>query len=188
MTYKELEKVNSEMVTIDVKGKPYPEVVEKIKAFKKIYPDGSITTELLSDKDGKAVFKATVAVKDTTTGEVNVLGTGHAYECQNASYINKTSYLENCETSAVGRALSMAGFGSDKSVASLEEVAHAINQQTTTKIISAKEAANLEKTATANQREWALKAYNIKSFAEMTNEQYKDFTDRLKKIEAKNES
>lgn len=53
--------------------------------------------------------------------------------------------------------------------------------------ITKKEADNLENIATDNQKEWAYKAYNIKSFTEMTNEQYKDFTDRLKKIEAKNE-
>jgi hypothetical protein len=58
-----------------------------------------------------------------------VLGTGTAYEKESSSFINKTSYIENCETSAVGRALGMCGFGIDVSVASAEEVQNAINNQ-----------------------------------------------------------
>ena len=48
---------------------------------------------------------------------------------ENSSFINKTSYIENCETSAVGRALGMAGIGIDTAVASAEEVQNAINNQ-----------------------------------------------------------
>ena len=59
-----------------------------------------------------------------------MLGTGTAYEKESSTFINKTSYIENCETSAVGRALGMAGFGIDTSVASAEEVKNAINNQT----------------------------------------------------------
>jgi hypothetical protein len=51
-----------------------------------------------------------------------VLATGHAYEQEGSTYINKTSALENCETSAVGRALALAGFEIKKSIASKEEV------------------------------------------------------------------
>lgn len=64
-----------------------------------------------------------------------ILGTGTAYEKENSSFINKTSYIENCETSAVGRALGMAGFGIDTSVASAEEVENAMQQQEADKII-----------------------------------------------------
>ena len=55
--------------------------------------------------------------------------TGHAYEKENSSFINKTSYIENCETSAVGRALAMLGFEIKKSIASKEEVENAKLQQ-----------------------------------------------------------
>jgi hypothetical protein len=58
------------------------------------------------------------------------LATGYAQEKESSSFINKTSYIENCETSAVGRALGFCGFGIDVSVASYEEVANAINNQT----------------------------------------------------------
>jgi hypothetical protein len=56
-----------------------------------------------------------------------------AYEKENSSFINKTSALENCETSAVGRALAILGFEIKKSVASYEEVANAkLNQNNDT--------------------------------------------------------
>ena len=59
----------------------------------------------------------------------SILGTGTAYEKEGSSFINKTSYIENCETSAVGRALGFAGFGIDTSIASAEEVMNAQYQQ-----------------------------------------------------------
>ena len=62
----------------------------------------------------------------------NLLGKAHAYERENSSFINNTSYIENCCTSATGRALGYAGYGIDTSVASYEEVANAINNQTIT--------------------------------------------------------
>ena len=99
MEYKELIKANSEIKTVDIKGKEYATVVERLKSFRRVYPMGFVRTELISDEDGKAVIKAEVGCGDV------VFGTGHAYEVKGSSFINKTSYIENCETSAVGRAL-----------------------------------------------------------------------------------
>lgn len=97
-----------------------------------VYPTGSIETEMIKDENGVCAFKAIVSYQE------NVLGMGHASEKEGSSFINKTSYLENCETSAVGRALGMAGFGIDTSIASAEEVANAITQQETEKVIDKK--------------------------------------------------
>ena len=55
--------------------------------------------------------------------------TGIAYEKEGASFINKTSALENCETSSVGRALGFLNIGIDTSIATAEEVGNAIHQQ-----------------------------------------------------------
>ena len=55
--------------------------------------------------------------------------TGIAYERESTSFINKTSYIENCETSCVGRALGMLGIGIDTSIASAEEVENALENQ-----------------------------------------------------------
>ena len=92
-----------------------------------MYPQGSIQTEMISNQDGICIFKAIVSDENGC-----LLGTGTAYEKENSSFINKTSYIENCETSAVGRALGMAGFGIDVSVASAEEVQNAIANQEVT--------------------------------------------------------
>ena len=126
MTYQDLLRANATIATTDIKGKQYAEVNQRIKAFRMLYPEGGIVTELISNENGICVIKATV-IND----EGKVLATGTAYEKESSSFINKTSYIENCETSAVGRALGMCGIGIDTSVASAEEVQTAIiNQET----------------------------------------------------------
>lgn len=127
MKYLDLAIANEQIKTTDIKGKEYAEVNERIKVFRMLYPQGSINTEMLSNKDGICIFRA--IVRDELG---NILGTGTAYEKEDSSFINKTSYIENCETSAVGRALGMCGIGINTSVASAEEVQNAINNQTLT--------------------------------------------------------
>jgi hypothetical protein len=106
--------------------KDYVEVNVRIEKFYDKYPDGRIITDLISWNDGVVVMKAFV-YKDHETDKP--IATGMAYEKEGSSFINKTSALENCETSAVGRALAMAGFEIKKSIASKEEVANAkLNQ------------------------------------------------------------
>lgn len=124
LTAEQLRKANENIRMTDVKGKAYAEVNQRIKAFRAVCPGGRIATEILKDEGGVCLMKATVADEAG-----NVLGVGHAYEKEGSSYINKTSYIENCETSAVGRALGMCGIGIDTSVASAEEVQNAMEQQ-----------------------------------------------------------
>lgn len=128
MTYEELNTVNQSINTTDIKGKAYAEVNERVKGFRRLFPNGSISTQLISidesDNGKVCVFLATVADENGKT-----LATGTAYEKENSTYINKTSYIENCETSAVGRALGFLGIGIDTSIASSEEVQNAIANQ-----------------------------------------------------------
>lgn len=112
-----------ELETITIKGRPYVMVKERVKAFWDIYPDGQILTELLKLTDDMVVMKA------TAYDQREVLATGHAFEMRESSNINLTSYIENCETSAVGRALAFVGIGIDTSIASADEVRRAITQQ-----------------------------------------------------------
>ena len=128
-TWEQLVKAKSIIRTVDVKGKEYAEVNQRIKAFRSICPGGAIVTEMLSNENGMCVFKATILDE-----EMRIIGTGTAYEKETSSYINKTSYIENCETSAVGRALGMCGFGIDTSIASAEEVQNAILNQSPNKV------------------------------------------------------
>lgn len=122
-TFEDIQRANESIQTMDVKGKEYAMVNQRIKAFRIVYPMGFIRTSIISLEDGVCTMMAEVGVGD------QILGTGHAQEKESSSYINKTSYIENCETSAIGRALGMAGFGIDTSVASYEEVANAIKNQ-----------------------------------------------------------
>ena len=123
MTFNDIREANAHIQTTNIKGKEYAEVNQRIKAFRMLCPEGTIRTELVLDEDGRCIMRAEVWDGET------LLGTGTAYEREQSSYINKTSYIENCETSAVGRALGMCGLGIDTSVASKEEVENAIAQQ-----------------------------------------------------------
>lgn len=124
ITYEDIQRVNSEMLMTDIKGKDYAEVPQKVSAFRKLFPMGSITTDILYMENGMVVMKAVASVDGV------VLGEGIAYEKEGSSFINRTSYFENCQTSAVGRALSFIGLmGGSESIASLEEVMNAKKQQ-----------------------------------------------------------
>lgn len=124
ITFNELVTANKTIKTVSVQNKQYAEVPQRIKAFRCIQPNGAIITEMLSNEGGVCIFKATVYDE-----EGRILGTGTAYEREGSTFINKTSYIENCETSAVGRALGMCGFGIDVAIASAEEIMNAIANQ-----------------------------------------------------------
>lgn len=127
ITYEQIKAVSDGIVTTNIKGKEYAAVNGRINAFRRLYPQGFITTDIVSMEAGVVVMKATCGYYDN--GQAVVLGTGMAYEREGSSNINKTSYIENCETSAIGRALGMAGLGINTAVASSEEVQNAIKQQ-----------------------------------------------------------
>lgn len=127
ITYEQIKAASDGIVTTNIKGKEYAAVNGRINAFRRLYPQGFITTEIVSLDAGVVVMKATCGYYEN--GQAVVLGTGMAYEREGSSNINKTSYIENCETSAVGRALGMAGIGVTTAVASSEEVQNAILQQ-----------------------------------------------------------
>lgn len=137
VTYDQIKAANETIKTTGIERKDkdgnitvkdYAEVNQRIKAFRMVFPDGSILTELMSNENGVCIFRAICGYRNEN-GELIILGSGTAYEKENSTFINKTSYIENCETSAVGRALGMAGFGIDTSVASAEEVTNAMNNQ-----------------------------------------------------------
>ncbi len=102
---------------VSIKGKLYVQVSDRILYFNETYPDGYIQTELLSQPhDERVVIRATVSPAEGRRF------TGMAQEVVGEGFINKTSALENCETSAVGRALAMMGIGVIDSVASIDEI------------------------------------------------------------------
>ena len=127
LTYKQIEAVNEKIKSLDIKGKNYAPVDERIKAFRQLLPNGFILTQIIELKPEYCVIKAIVGYYNG--GNQIILGNGTAREKAGDTFINKTSYVENCETSAVGRALGMLGLGMVGSLASAEEVLNALNNQ-----------------------------------------------------------
>lgn len=119
------------MKTVNIKGKQYVEVKERVKFFHEKYPKGSITTELLTYKDKTWVVKATIV---TSIEEPRVF-TGMAQEVESDNYkeVNFTSALENAETSAVGRAMAFLNIGVVDGIASSDEINKAKNRSSTKK-------------------------------------------------------
>lgn len=183
MKFEDLVKANKEIKTTNIKGKDYAEVNQRIKVFRMLFPNGSISTSIESLENGVVVMKA--VVKDE---EDHVLGTGYAYEKESSSFINKTSYIENCETSAVGRALGMLGIGIDTSVASYEEVANAIEQQEAQKIEnSVIDELKVEALIARCKKEVVdtskiLRLYKVSNLAELTEKQYANINVYWEKI------
>ena len=148
---------------IKIHGKDYETVASRLTRFRKVHPNGRITCEILQD-DGKAiVMRASVGFLD-----VGTIATGHAEEIRGSSNINKTSALENCETSAIGRALAAAGFESGGSIASADEVEIAVARQAYEKTVSRTAKKVKEPLVTAKQ----LKALSLLLEAHESGEGY----------------
>ena len=107
---------------VKIHGKEYKTVALRIQEFREKHPDFTIQTDLVEANDVLVVMKATISMGP------QVIATGYAEEVRTASKINRTSALENAETSAVGRALAFFGLGGSE-IASADEVANAITQQ-----------------------------------------------------------
>lgn len=116
----------TQLKTTNIKGKEYVEVNTRVQYFRECpdYKGWSLETEIIELDEKRAVLRAVIKDKDE-----RVIATGMAYENANSTYINKTSYIENCETSAWGRALGNLGIGIGTSIASSEEVKNAIENQ-----------------------------------------------------------
>ena len=117
---------NYKFKTTNIRGKQYVEVNERIKFFRQEtkYNGWGIHTDINMLDGEQCLCKCTIV---SDSGEI--MAQGHAHEVKSSSNINKTSHVENCETSAVGRALAMLGIGIDTSIASANEVEDAIAQQ-----------------------------------------------------------
>ena len=178
ITFEDIQKANETIKTTDIKGKEYAEVNQRIKAYRMVYPNGTIRTKIGKLENGICLF-----IAEVTNNDGEVIATGTAYEKENSTFINKTSYIENCETSAVGRALGMAGFGIDTSVASAEEVQNAIeNQKEDKKVILAteKQVEMLEKLMTNEQKIEACKLVGKNNLKEFTIQEASSLIKKLK--------
>ena len=115
------------MKSVNIKGKQYITVNERLIYFRKqpIFKGWRILEELVELNDKEGIFKVSILDKEN-----NIISSAHAQEYRDSSYINKTSFVENGYTSALGRALGYLGIGIDVAIASANEMAKAVNNQT----------------------------------------------------------
>ncbi len=112
---------------VKIHNKSYLTVAERISMFRNDHPEHTILTEILSIDDSRVLIQATIQDESGRT-----LSQGIAEEVRGSSNINKTSAVENCESSAIGRCLAFYKYSGDESIASADEVQRAIEQQTRT--------------------------------------------------------
>ena len=112
-------------MSVKIHGKEYRTVAERVNLFHEENKDvvKSMKRKILLNNDKVVAMRTTIKIGDCVYH-------GHAQEVYGSTQVNKTSALENCETSAIGRALASAGFGGTE-FASADEVANAISQQNT---------------------------------------------------------
>lgn len=161
--------------TINIHGKEYKTVALRVKEFidSDKHKGWSIETEIVADGN-TVVMKA--VIKDEAA---RIRGTGYAEELRGSTNINKTSALENCETSAIGRALASVGFAGTE-YASANEVSDAIIQQSAIKAqqeLLNYNAAVREHLPTIN----AIKLALIDGDLETANEEWSELTEEEKR-------
>ena len=108
---------------VNIRGKEYQTVAYRVQRFRESHPEWSLLTDIISVDDDRVVMKA--AILDP---EGRIIATGHAEEVRASRNINRTSALENAETSAIGRCLAALGLGGTE-FATANEVQGAIQQQ-----------------------------------------------------------
>ena len=114
------------MKTINIKGNKYVTVNERLIYFRQQekFKNWQIVESLVSIDTIEGIFKCTINDADG-----NIIVTAHTQEYRDSSYINKTSFVENGFTSALGRALGYLGIGIDTAIASEDELINAKSNQ-----------------------------------------------------------
>ena len=112
--------------TVNIKGKKYSTVNERHKHLLQYFPEARFNEEIIFHDADRVVVKTELHIGDI------IYSVGHAEEYRNANFINKTSALENCSSSSLGRCLAAFGL-SGSEYASAEELVNALNNQNTSK-------------------------------------------------------
>lgn len=143
------------MKTLNIKGKEYVTVNERLKAFRNNFKDYSLTTEIIELGADFCTMKATI-----TDDKGVIRATGFAREVVAKSPINKFAFVENCETSAIGRCLGNFGIGIDNAICTADELLMKLSQETETPAL---------KPQTLDDRVAAFKAFMQKATLEQMN-------------------
>lgn len=161
-----LRRANQNLPTMPIKGKNYVMVKDRVAAFRREFPSWKIVTDIVHIDDVGVIFKASIMDDDG-----HVIATGHAREEEGSNNINRTSHVENCETSALGRALACLGIGIDDSFGSADEIANATLQQN---LITEREFRNLIDLCKKHEKDlaWLLATAEAASGRQITKEGY----------------
>jgi hypothetical protein len=159
----------------------YAEVAERLPLFWKDCPRGRIITEIVVDDGQRLVIRAELYAD---IGDTVPTTTGFAEEIRGSSMVNKTSALENCETSAIGRALANYQYQGSKKRASLEEMVKVYRQgeqpQTTTNAAPARTQSLGSSSEPPTAKQLAmLRAKNWEGAAPTTKREASEIIDRL---------
>lgn len=179
-----LVKANENIPTVNIKGKQYVMVKDRVKAFRKNFPGWSIVTRIVEMDDEHVVMSAIIQDENE-----RIMATGHAREGKNDTPINRAgSFLEVCESSAIGRACGLLGIGIDDSFGSADEVAHANVAQKQddydpTEIISKAKLKNLRDLCELKGKsyEWMLNTAGVDSHEKITVQGYANVVKALDK-------
>lgn len=170
------------MKTINIKGKEYITVNERLKEFRNNFKDYSLTTEIIELGQDNCTMKATI-----TDDKGVVRATGFAREVIAKSPINKFAFVENCETSAIGRALGNFGIGIDTAICTADELLMKMAQETEQPKTRAEKAAETRAKNKATKEEveaGARKAIEyISTKPDNSIEIYSDDYNKLEKME-----
>lgn len=167
------------MRTIDIKGKKYVPVSERVKEFRNSYPDYRLYTEIVNMDESSITMRACVA---NPNGDI--VADGYANEEKDASNINRTSYVENCQTSAIGRALGILGIGIDAEIGSADEIAAALERQELLKSKVKKEnivALKMRAEEKGSEIERVIDSYGLEKIEDMTLAQWQNAMELLGK-------
>lgn len=148
------------MKSINIKGKDYITVNERLKHFRanEDYKGWSIQEDVIELNDNEGVFCVTIYNLHN-----NIVSKAHAQEYRDNTYINKTSFVENGFTSALGRALGYLGIGIDVSIASAQEMVNAVKNQKKDKPWLNETQLRATIKGTAEQAKKVLQDYNMKN-------------------------
>ena len=152
----------------------YVTVAERIEKFYQRHENGRIVTHIV-EHDAERGFILMRAEIYRSADDALPAATGHAYEFKSEGYVQRTSYIEVCETSSVGRALAMAGFEVRRGIASREEMEKAA------RAARVEPAREREKPAPAQPAKPAQPATNANQPA--TDEQKQDILDLLEMLQ-----
>lgn len=143
MNFEELKKINASLKPMDIKGKKYIPVNERVKAFAMLGLESDFKVEVIKLDDTEIIVKGILDVKGVGVRE------NLASEIKGSSNINRFNYVENAVTSVYGRCLGMFGIGIDTSIASYEEVMNANLNEEANKLATPTEKAGLIASARA---------------------------------------